>query len=321
MGIYDRDYMRNENDRRGWGAGWFAGTPAIVWVFIVVNIAVFFLQTGFRDTWGFTYPEAADVAAIVEAAAGPEEARRVTDEIFRRETQRTGGVSVDALTAGNYWTLLTHQFVNVSIFHLVFCLVVLFFTGREVVRGMGSIPFMLAYILGGAFGALPILSVQLLPQIDPVSHLGATASVSAVFGYLAMAMPDRRLQFLVFALPIRSGIRRLAHFWAMANIGLFVLGFAFPSLGIGWAANFAGTLLGLGLGKVLKPGARAPRKPKVQSYRKRDDNPNIIETEFVDAKTDYNEILDKINREGIGALSEEEKKTLEQASDDLRKRP
>ncbi|MEM7012859.1 MAG: rhomboid family intramembrane serine protease [Verrucomicrobiota bacterium] len=335
MGIYDRDYMQNDRQQRSW----IAGTPFIVWLFIAANIATFILQTGFRDSWGFEYPpadEAPNMAELRKEATGDEHfgslARKAMDD-YNDRIRRSGGVSVESLKAGQWWTLITHQFVNVHIFHLAFCCVGIFFIGREVVRRMGSIPFVLAYLVGGAFGALPILSVQLLPTSTVVSQLGATASVSALFGYLAMAMPDMRLNFLVFTLPIRSGLRRMAHVWAMGNIALFGLSFAFPGIGVGWAANFAGILFGLGLGKVFSPEVFAQRqkakaqKPKAQSYRKRADNPNIIETEFTDSsmstpepepEPDYNAVLDKINREGIGSLSAAEKAVLEKASDDLK---
>lgn len=330
MGIYDRDYMHNDRPQRNW----VAGTPLIVWLFIAANIAAFALQTGFRDSWGFVAPTSPrpTYSEFKEEAAGDEHQRILYAKAMDRwnaEYQRSGGVSIESLKAGNWWTLISHQFVNVHIFHLAFCCIGIFFIGREIVRGMGSIPFVVAYLLGGAFGALPILSVQLLPTSTVVSQLGATASVSALFGYLAMAMPDLRLNFLVFSLPVRSGLRRMAHIWAMGNIALFALSFAFPGIGVGWAANFAGILFGLGLGKVFSPAVFAqrqkakPKRGKAPSYTKRADNPNIIETEFTDNSTpepDYNAILDKINREGLSALTPAEKDALEKASDDLKNR-
>lgn len=321
MGIHDRDYMRDEP-----GGGWspnlrIGDTPGIVLLFIVANVAVFILQTAFRDTWGFTHPEPS--APIPGLEQLPAEARAIVEAASRDAISvRTGGLSIDALKSGQFHTLITHQFVAVSVFHLAFCVVALFFAGRVVAKQMGVLAFVVAYLIGGLAGGLPILALQWQnPELGP--QLGATASVSAVFGFFAMAMPEKRINVLLFfVVPVRGGLLRGAYIWAAVNAGLFLLGYAFPVIGVGWLGNAAGTLCGLGLGRMFAASGETAKAGKSGSktvpYRKRTENPKIIEAEFTDKKPDYNEILDKINREGIGSLTEQEKRILEQASENLR---
>jgi hypothetical protein len=60
-------------------------------------------------------------------------------------------------------------------------------------------------------------------------------------------------------------------------------------------------------------------------YRSRPEQPNVIDAEFAPvsgtkSKADYNEVLDKINREGIGSLTPAERRILERASENLGRR-
>lgn len=251
-----------------------------------------------------------------------------------RYIQRTGGVSIEQLKDGKYWTLVSHQFVNATVFSAIFCCAGIFFLGSFVVRRAGSVAFVLIYLVGGVVGSLPVLGIQLIPreagELPWLDHLGATASVSALFGFLAVSLPAQNLTARVFMfLQLQAGIRKLANLWIVINVGIFLLGMLFPTIGVSWLANAAGTLCGFGLGRVLAPASRQARsRPTSTSaktsasserpYKTREGDEKVIETQFTDAPPDYNEILDKINREGIGALTEEERKALERASEELR---
>jgi hypothetical protein len=46
----------------------------------------------------------------------------------------------------------------------------------------------------------------------------------------------------------------------------------------------------------------------------------VIDAEFSKPTADYNEVLDKINREGIGSLTPAERRILERASENLGRR-
>ncbi|MFT5465983.1 MAG: membrane associated rhomboid family serine protease [Verrucomicrobiales bacterium] len=417
MGIYDRDYTQAE---AGTPPSWSPGkisAPAVIWLFLTANLAVFVLQTAFRaeDSWGYKYPEGQftyfvplDATpslksqiikfALSEGMGPPVELQSLkpipkkapSEEIaeinrentkinrnnaqirkrylepvysgseseaqaafarnlakidaWRQRIQRTGGVSVEALENGKFWTLLSHQFVNATVFSLAISLIGIYILGRFVVGRVGSISFILIYILGGAAGALPILAAQLIiPEATSailLDHLGALASVSALFGYLAMSMPTQSISARVFLfLQLQTGLRKLANLWIVINVGLFGLGLIFPGVGIGWLANAAGAICGLGLGRVFvgrgqtsqaqhsqtTSTSTSRRKGKGESrgrpYKTRDGDSKVIETQFTDEPPDYNEILDKINREGISALTDEEKKILEQASEDFGGKP
>lgn len=289
MATYDRDYMRRTPGWRSGGAGFWARSDQIVWVFIAISVVLFLLPL--PPGWG---------------------------EFTSR-----------ALARGEVWTLLSYQFLHTGIFHLGFNMVALFFVGRSVASGLGVAQFTWIYFAGGGFGAIFEWALQSAVG-RPTAIVGASASISALFFVSVILEP--RLMVRVFPLPFPITLVQLAWGFMAINGVLGLVGLFGPNSpgALAYLAHIGGALYGLLHGKYFRQNIRftgfkrkarrpAPAPPPV-SYRRRPGQPNVIEAEFSEAKGDYNDVLDKINREGIGSLTPAERRILEQASENLGRR-
>lgn len=278
------------DDEPSWKGGSVGpgGAPMIVWVFIAISVCVHVL-------WS--------MGVIPSLENG----------------LRLGSVSLEELRAGKIWTPFTYQFVHQNFFHLVVNMVMLFFLGKEVALRLGPIQFVSTYLLGGVAAAFFGFAIKFILRAD-VGYVGASGSISALLGVFAMLAPNQVIGILLFfVIPIRGRLIRLARGWIYLSIGLgIVTTVFFPALAVGFFNHAGGTLYGFLHGKYFlgfKMGQKKSPRSKTVPYTKRGENPNIIDAKFTDKKPDYDEVLDKINREGISALTPEEREILERASE------
>lgn len=286
------------DDEPGWKGGSIGpgGAPMIVWVFIAISVAIFVLS----GPMGWVSQRSVEVNGQLV-----------------REISRAGSLSLADLGRGEIWRLFSHQFIHGSILHLVANMLVLFFLGREVALRLGPIVFAAVYLIGGIAAALLELISGFVFQ-QPGAMVGASGSVSALLGVYAMLVPDQVLRLLLFFfIPVTGRVMKLAWGWVILNLGLGLITYLTGTAGVAWIAHAGGTLYGFLHGKYFlgfKFGERK-RGRKTVPYSKRGENPNIIDAQFTDKKPDYDQVLDKINSEGIGALTPEEREILERASE------
>lgn len=228
----------------------------------------------------------------------------------------THALTLEGLKAGKIHLLLTYQFLHApGLFHLLCNMLGLYFIGSAVVRILGVKQLLAAYFLGGIVGGL--IEVALQPVIGVYATLvGASGSVSALVGLWAMATPNLRINvLLMFVIPINCRVFTLGFWWLIINVGLGVASIFFNLPPIGWFAHAGGTLLGMIQGYIFRPG-RSPRPKKTRTAAPRSDGPKIVAGDFGQgSEPAYNAVLDKINREGIASLTEEEKRILSDAAD------
>lgn len=230
------------------------------------------------------------------------------------------------LREGHVWTLLTYALLHANILHILFNALGMFLLGRELVPLLGSRRF-LAVILGAtvAGGAL-WLAVHFLRG---GGLIGASGSVMALFILFACFYPEREITFLLFfVLPVTVKPKYLA--WVL--IGVDLLGFLFSELpgqaydtGVAYSAHLGGILAGWvyyryfhanngwdrAAGFELPAWLRRRKRPKAEApYFKLN-----IGGASAGLRAEVDRILDKINTEGFGALTEEEKRILDEAKD------
>lgn len=287
MGIHDRDYMQgSRGPEPGWsGGGGRSGRPVIgkeivVWIFIGISVAIYLLQM-----------------------AQPYQ-RGATD----------GSLSGPQLFAGQLQQLLTYQFVHGSLFHLVCNMLALHFLGREIVRSLGVVNFVVCYLVGGIASGLTEIGFQAAVGYS-IPLVGASGSVSALLGLWAVIMPRQRIGvFLFFIIPVRGQIMTFALGWLVINIALAVLTLVYPFANVAWLAHAGGTVYGLAHGLVSRKLLRGGGLSRPRPQPRQPSGPTIVPGNFGQRpEPDYNAILDKINREGIGSLTEAEKQALSEA--------
>ena len=162
---------------------------------------------------------------------------------FGQLLERFGWLTPHDVIAGEPWRLLTHAYLHGGAVHLLFNLATLFAFGPALERSLGSVRFLLLYVVSALGGALAVCCTYEPNQ--PV--VGGSGALFGMMG-AAMAMNMRSgrhvLAFLDF-----DGPRRLLGAIA-ANL---VLGFFFPM--ISNTAHVGGLLAGFLLTFLwLRPG-------------------------------------------------------------------
>ncbi|GHT05321.1 rhomboid family intramembrane serine protease [Bacteroidia bacterium] len=227
------------------------------------------------------------------------------------------------------WTLISYMFTHLGFWHIVFNLLWLYWFGQIFLRFFGPKQLGGLYVLGGIVGGLLfVLSYNLFPYFrDSIDHsylIGASASVMAIVFATAFYKKDYEISLLF-----------------LGNIKLiYIAGFFFildlvsiesdnPG---GHIAHIGGALMGIWFanaflkGKDLTSGINFVLDKIANLFTKRERKPSFTkiygrpetDQEYNKRKSEQNNeidrILDKIKRSGYNSLSENEKKTLFNAS-------
>jgi len=201
------------------------------------------------------------------------------------------------------WQFITCMFMHdpEGIFHILFNLLALWMLGKDVERKMRARPFLVLYATSGVFAGLCHLSLAVFTSpAAPV--IGASGAVFGVLIAYALLFPDNRIWFIkaryfVIGLVAFESLMlftrsegNVAH---LAHIG-----------GAGWGfLFFKGRPIWHRMSEKVQYQKRVRRAQKEMRDRRRVD-----------------EILDKINREGIGSLTKQEKNFLNRAGQKNKKR-
>ncbi len=292
--IYDRPYMR-EGGRRP--STW----TAMHWI-LYGTVTVFVLQL-ITSTWF---------------------ASEIMTRVF--------ALSTDAIREGYIWTLITYGFLHstgpggIMILHIGINMLLLYLFGRELVVVLGGKLFCWLYFVCALVGG----TVWLVFNFGHTAPLvGASGAVIGLIIFFICMNPNRPMAF--FFIPIT--IRPITIAYIL--IGFNLLGFLFAELprgaqggGTAFSAHLGGALAGYLFFKLIYSSVPelGDRKPRVEVpkwfKRKPRASPSagkyeINLTNRRDLQKEVDRILDKINSEGFGSLSEEEKKVLDQAKDIL----
>lgn len=238
------------------------------------------------------------------------------------------------------WTVITYMFSHYSFFHILFNMLWLYWLGRIFLeffmpRQLGGL-----YVLGGLGGAaLYVAAYNLLPTLDATHSLmlGASASVMAIVIAVSVYRPDYQINLLF--------IGGISLKWvAIATVFIDLIGIEGSNMG-GHIAHLGGMLVGLWFGLSIKRGhditswinrcidavvslfgrtSHEPWHPITGKKSKTSNSQNNTSSHSTkNAKSDkseslneerLDEILGKLKRSGYGALSEEEKEFLFNAS-------
>ena len=89
------------------------------------------------------------------------------------------------------WTLLTYMFMHFSFRHILFNMLILYFSGRMLVEYLGEKRMLALYIYGGLGGGLLyIILYNISPILTSGSMVGASAGVIAILVAGALYMPQ-----------------------------------------------------------------------------------------------------------------------------------
>ncbi len=246
------------------------------------------------------------------------------------------------------WQLVTYNFMHTSgglggLLHVGFNMLWLFWIGREFEQMHGSQQMWTVYLVAGVGGGLMCLLLQpLFPTISGTGVMpvvGASASVLGVIMTVAIMYPHKQIALLFF------GVVRLLYL----VIGFLVIDalLMLSTSGTAVAAHWGGALTGFLYAKNVRgelglpawlggPGSSRRRRssdgvwtrvkgwfgiepngstssssPSRPSPSAADDAKQRVK----DRSKEVDRILDKISEQGYDALSDDEKKTLYEASE------
>lgn len=222
------------------------------------------------------------------------------------------------------WSIITHFWVHINLFHLIWNMLMLYMAGRIFMEYLGNKKLLSVFILGALSGALLyITAYNIFPRFQDSIHssyaIGASAGVLAVLTAIAFYVPNYivRLMFL--------GNVKLVYI-AAVFILLDIINFEKGNFG-GHLAHIGGALFGIifthfhkkgkditgnfnkvadSLSSTFKPSGRG--NLKVAYKRKVSDEEYNLNKIKEQQKIDM--ILDKISKSGYESLTKAEKEIL-----------
>ncbi len=244
------------------------------------------------------------------------------------------GLSPAGLRAGHVWTLLTYGFLHSTsnLLQVVAYLLAVYFFGREVLPILGNRRFVGFYAASLAAGGALWTAVH---WRHPELLLGASAAVAALVILYACFFPNREITLLLFfVLPVTIKPKYLAYTLIAIDLFGFVfyelLGAASP-VGAAHSAHLGGMAAGwfyyrfmhasdwsLASGRAQIELPRWMRNRAANSAPPQAYSVNVGDRGHLRAEVDR--ILDKINSDGFGSLSADEKRVLDEARDLLSRR-
>ncbi len=210
------------------------------------------------------------------------------------------------------WRWVTYPLVDLQVGSWLFGMITLYAFGRMVEQSLGSRRFGVFLLLCTLGGALIFSLASVQPRLQILT--GTTGLALAIVTMTAILYPTLTVRLLIPPIPLKiqtlaigllcfSAVMMIAQ-QKNAAVSLAYLGGA----GIAYFVSLKMKVLDVGQSKVNQMPARKVKKQvKKKIGMKARTTLNMKETEI-------DEILDKVSREGIGNLTDEERKILKFAS-------
>jgi len=312
MGFADRDYAREPQGRPGrfgggggGGGGMMRGAPFVgggfplitKWL-LIINVAVFVID------------------GLLGRFVGPVVMDLPVGEVAFKPLEAFGYFSAyTAISHGQIWRFLTAQFFHISISHLFFNMLGIFFFGPMIEKYFGSKRFAVFYLLCGVAGPVAYLAlwgIGVLATEAWIPLIGASAGVLGILVAAARVAPHSTVYFM-FLIPVKLKVLVIIYL-CVEVYTVMAMGHRMDTNAGGSAGHLGGAAVGFLfimrpqlLDWVDKAGDRFKTLNK-KATRRRDKN--------LEAQVD--KILDKVKQQGLGSLTEKEKQILSQATDEKR---
>jgi membrane associated rhomboid family serine protease len=165
-------------------------------------------------------------------------------------------------------SILTSMFLHGGWMHLIGNMWFLWIFGDNVEERLGTVRFVIFYLIVGAVGALA-QSFSLPESRAPM--IGASGAIAGVLGGYVMLFPRAKVVTFV-AIPLLWHVRDVP---AWIFLGIWFIGqFLLPgNSGVAWMAHVGGFLAGLGAVRLLaKTRPQSPTSPEVEYLPPRRDS-------------------------------------------------
>ena len=262
------------------------------------------------------------------------------DMLFLRSAVTEWGAFTihSGLQKGHLWELITFQFLHGSVGHVIFNAIGLYFFGPWMERWWGRGKYLAFYLLCGVAGALfytLLMVTGILPERGLLPGgmmplVGASAGIYGLIVGVAFLNPTAKVQllFLPHPMSLKTAALGFIGIAVLVILGDILTGGAMFKNSGGEAGHLGGAILGYLL--MRQPGllgrkkgkgkAKAERSKKIlrppEFQRKRSVAPKLRPRSSVDidAANEVDRVLDKIAKDGLQSLSEDERKILHRAA-------
>ena len=250
--------------------------------------------------------------------------------------QLTGGerffrffaLTTSELGGPHIWSFITYSFLHStqSVFHLVGNMIGVFFLGRALLPELGEKRFVSLYLISTLVGGILWYIVSFATPSHAV--YGASGAVFGLITCFGLMYAESDIYFMMV-------IRMKAKVLLYISLGIAAFGLIFFELlnghGTAHSAHLGGMIGGYLFYKFIY--LRNPGPGKAEDFKMPDwfkPKPKKASTKTFpykinisppsDLKKEVDRILDKINSQGFGELTDSEKKILDEAGDLLKKR-
>jgi membrane associated rhomboid family serine protease len=251
--------------------------------------------------------------------------------------EAVGGLSVAALRSGHLWTLFTYGFLHPQdelffLLQVIFIGLSIYYLGKELLPVLGPRRFVGLYAAMLVLGGLCWVAANW--HNGGTVLLGASSAVAGLLIVFACFFPDREITLLFLFLPVTVKPKYVA--LSCLAVDLFgcvfyeILGKPSP-LGLAHSAHLGGMAAGWLYYRFVhqiewrRPGQVATIE--LPRWMKRSPPGSVASPVYqIDLgnrehlRAEVDRILDKINSQGFGALTVEEKRLLDEAKDLLSRR-
>jgi rhomboid family protein len=255
------------------------GLTRVVKALLIANIGMFVLQFVALDVW---FPRAFDF---------------IKDAFSLVPERWIGGFPLVPL-----WQLVSYGFLHGGLEHLLMNMLFLFFLGTMLESEIGGRRFLVFYLASIAIAGAAQLSLGLaLGETAPI--VGASGGVMAIVCAMATLRPHARIIFIIVPMTLRT----LALIYVALELFGAVMQLKGVDSGVARFAHLSGALFGYLA--VRQSWIWRDPMAEVEGWReRRAEQRETGDEERLDA------LLEKINHEGIHALSASEKAFLKRVS-------
>lgn len=216
-----------------------------------------------------------------------------------------GLVPAAAVSQAHVWQFLTYMFLHGGLLHLLFNMFALWMFGGEIESLWGRRRFLEYYLICGLGGGL---TYTLTAWGSTTPLVGASGAIFGILLAYGLLFPDRQI-LLYFIIPIKAR-------WFVVLFGALELLAAWQGAGgnIGHFAHLGGMLFGY---LYLKAGLQRGGLDAAWRRRRARSRLRVLESERPvpprPEATEVDRILEKISRQGLTSLTEQEKDVLRSA--------
>jgi membrane associated rhomboid family serine protease len=216
-----------------------------------------------------------------------------------------GLVPADFWGRGYLWQIVTYMFLHGSFLHILFNMLFLWMMGSELERYWGSREFLKYYLITGCGAGL--VNVAVNPGLR-IPTIGASGAIFGLIIAFALAFPEREILLYFF---IRMKAKHFAVLVGALEILALIL---MPRAPIARFAHLGGLAIGYFYIKRERWVYLIRRETRSLQGRIADAQAERERANRASTKREMDRILDKINSEGIGALTDKEKAFLRDQS-------